>query len=79
MNKPFPALCLDCRHSKTDERSPWTHKCFHPKVVASDNWALACNYEGKPCGSSCVDERRRTGWFAQCGIKGKLWEPKNKE
>lgn len=73
MIKPFPALCLDCKHSRPKPRLEWNNQCFHPKVIASDAWALANNDEGKPYGRSCSDERK-IKWFAPCGAKGKLWE-----
>lgn len=76
MNKPFPALCMHCKYSKPTPRSEWSNRCFNPEVVASDSWALANNDEGKPCGRTCLEERKRVSWFAPCGAKGKLWEPK---
>lgn len=72
--KPYPALCMHCKYAKPERRSEWNNRCFHPKVVASDSWALANNDEGMPYGRSCRDERRRR-LFAPCGAKGKLWEP----
>jgi hypothetical protein len=77
MNKPFPALCLDCRHARPEEKASWNNRCFHPKVVGSDSWALSNNHEGKPYGSSCRDERHKRSPFAPCGMRGKLWEPKS--
>ena len=74
--KPYPALCLDCKHARPEERSNWNNRCFHPRVVASDSWALANNNEGQPWGSSCREERQKIRWFAPCGATGKLWEPK---
>ena len=79
MNKPFPALCNECRHATEDKQSPWLHKCSHPRVVAADSYALSQNYEGRSAGSSCYDQRRKTSWFAPCGIRGKLWEPRGAE
>lgn len=73
--KPFPALCMHCKHAKPERRSDWNNRCFHPKVIASDSWALANNDEGQPYGSSCREQRGKT-LFAPCGAKGKLWEPK---
>jgi hypothetical protein len=78
MTKPFPALCKDCKWSKP-ERRPTDHnnRCFHPKVVCKDSWALANNnFEGDPTGVYCRDERRKYSLFAACGMKGKLWEPR---
>jgi hypothetical protein len=75
-NKPFPALCLDCKHSKPERMSAFVNNCFHPVVIASDSWALANNDQGQPYGSNCREERKRRSWFAPCGAKAKLWEPK---
>lgn len=72
MNKPYPALCRDCKHSEPDAHSYWTTVCLHPKVNANDPWALSSN---KPASSSTKAERTKT-WFAKCGMKGKLWEAK---
>ena len=72
--KPFPALCRDCKHSEPDKSSPWSLRCQHPIVNASDTWALSSAVEGK--GSDCRDERDRKSFFAKCGMKGKLWEHK---
>lgn len=74
--KPFPALCLGCKHSKPEKGADWNNRCFHPKVIASDSWALANNNEGQPCGVNCRDQRGKRSLFAPCGMKGKLWEPK---
>lgn len=75
MSKPFPALCRDCRHSRPEPSSNWNNRCFHPKVVSRDSWALASNHEGESCGTSCRDERGKRSPFAACGMRGKLWEP----
>lgn len=76
MTAIFPKLCLDCKYSKPEERSTWSNRCFHPKVIAADSWALANNNEGKPYGVTCRDERQRRSWFAPCGMKGRLFERK---
>lgn len=73
--KPFPALCMHCKYSQPDEHFPRNNRCFHPQVIAKDSWALAKIDDGKPFGSSCQDERQRW-FFAACGRKGKLWEPR---
>lgn len=72
MNKPYPALCSECRHSTPEERSSWALRCTHPKVNGADPWALASAQKAN--GTDCRGERERKSWFAQCGIKGKLWE-----
>jgi hypothetical protein len=74
-NKPFPALCKDCRWSKPEKRSEWNNRCFHPKVVSKDSWALANNNEGEPYGVACREERQRR-YFSPCSMRGKLWEAK---
>jgi hypothetical protein len=76
ISKPFPALCLDCKHAKPERPNSWNNRCFHPEVVAADAWALANNHEGQPYGVSCRDERQKKLWFAPCGMKGRLWERK---
>ena len=73
MNKPFPALCRDCKHSKPEESNSSFLRCSHPKVNGEDSWALASG--GRYFGSECRSERDR-GMFAPCGKRGKLWEPK---
>lgn len=79
MKKPFPALCLDCKHSKPEDRSHWVNECTHPKVIASDAYALAnSSYaDGGPRGVSCSQQRDKVSLFASCGRKGKLWEPRD--
>ncbi len=74
MDKPFPATCRECKWSKPVEKYDWNNKCFHPIVNAQDPWALSGN-GSMGHGSNCRDERERK-WFAPCGMKGKLWEPR---
>jgi len=74
MNKPFPALCADCRHSEPDGDSSWSLRCSHPKVNAADPYALASARKAR--GTDCRGERERRSFFSVCGIKGKAWEPK---
>ncbi len=76
MTEIFPKLCMDCKYSKPEERSTWNNRCFHPKVVCADSWALSNNNEGKPYGVCCRDERQKRSWFAPCGMRGKLFERK---
>lgn len=70
--KPFPALCRDCKHSEPDRNSNWNLHCNHPVVNGADPWALASASTGR--GTDCRGERERRSLFAKCGIKGKLWE-----
>lgn len=75
MKKPFPVLCKDCKWSYMPE-DRYNLRCGHPKVNARNAWALgSVTAEGDAAGKSCTDERGEK-WFAQCGMKGKLWEPK---
>jgi hypothetical protein len=68
MKKPYPVFCMDCRWSdKTVEKTNLC--CFHPKVLSRDPWALG---NGTSCGETCHVERAK-GWFAACGMRGKLW------
>lgn len=74
--KRVPKLCMDCKWSETEEPKSWTQKCFNPKVVMRDAWALTNNRNGQPYGSGCSEERAKR-FFAPCGQKGKLWELRN--
>jgi len=66
-----PKFCKDCKYVFTKET--WSSlRCKHPQVNSADPWALAyLDFSGTECRS----EREKT-WFAKCGIKGKLYEPK---
>jgi hypothetical protein len=76
-SKPFPRFCRDCRFSKPERHSDWNNRCFNPVVNANNSWALATNgYEGSISGADCHDERSKRSPFAKCGMKGKLWEPR---
>lgn len=76
MIKPFPIFCNNCKYSKPEERSEWCLRCYHPLVNANDAWALSsANTSDCGNGTNCHDERG-VRWFAKCGMKGKLWEPK---
>ena len=72
-DKPFPALCKDCKYSKPEARSEWSLRCLHPAVNARDPWALSGAIVSDQ-GSSAREERERK-WFAACGMRGKLWTP----
>lgn len=73
MEKPFPALCKDCRYSEPEKDSSWTLRCVHPKVNAKDSWALAASSD-RHRGTTCHDERNKR-WPAACGMRGAQWEP----
>jgi hypothetical protein len=73
MNKPFPAYCKDCAHSKPDTDDIWDLRCHHPEVNAKDAWALA---HGKGNGASCHTERQMVGFWSVCGQRGAKWEAK---
>lgn len=79
--KVEPKLCRNCKHSRVDRSSPWNNRCFHPIAVADDPWALSANpTDGNEPGTGvcCRTERDKKSWSAKCGMKGKLWEPKEK-
>jgi len=73
MSKPYPALCKDCKHSEPERGSEWCLRCHHPRVNAKDSYALSCS---KGNGTSCSTERGKIGFLSECGMSGKLWEPK---
>ena len=64
-------LCRECKWPANRE-SALGLRCVHPMVNSRDPWALAAS-EGSPVGTCARFERSR-GWFAPCGMKGKLWE-----
>lgn len=76
-NKPYPALCKDCKWSAMHEGRDWYLKCVNPIINAKDSWALSRAKGDTAYGSDAQRERAKTGLFAKCGMKGKLWEPKN--
>ena len=67
-------FCKDCKWSKPDSPESWSNNCYHVFVVGENPRALANNDEN---GVDCQNERKRRSWFSNCGIHGKLWEPKN--
>lgn len=76
MTKPYPLLCKDCFYSVPEEGSAWNLRCTNPVVNANDSWALATNSKGT-YGSNCRSQRE-IKWFGKCGMRGKLWMPKEK-
>ncbi len=74
MAKPFPALCRDCQWSRAEEGREWSLRCVHPVINANDSWALSRG--NGEYGSDAQRERSKKGWFAKCGMKGKLWKRK---
>jgi len=67
-----PLFCRDCRYSAPEPKSEWNLRCHHPQVNCKDEWALASSTND---GSNARDERT-IKWFAACGQKGKLYEPR---
>lgn len=76
LSKPFPALCRDCKHSTPNASHSRSLDCRHPVVNAADPWALASSIQGR--GTDCRAERERTSQTAKCGIRAKLFEPKDR-
>jgi hypothetical protein len=67
-----PKFCKDCKHSTLEPRSEWNLMCTHPRVVGKNAYALArANYKGTDCSGE-----RQLGWFAPCGMRGRLWVAK---
>lgn len=74
MKKPYPALCADCKYSVPEPGTVYSLDCVNPIVNGKDPWALSAAQRKR--GTSCRTEREKRGFWAQCGIKGKLWEPR---
>ena len=75
MSKPYPALCRECKWSRKEDNRDSYLRCVHPIVNANDPWALSKGSNNY--GSDTHNERQKRGWFANCGMKGKLWESKD--
>lgn len=73
--KPFPALCMKCKHSMSDQPTIYNNKCYHPLLIAADAEALARSDESRLYGVNRFIERGNRSPFARCGMRGKLWEP----
>lgn len=65
--------CANCVYARM-EKSPYDMlKCLNTYVLSNDAGELA---NVRPKGKDCTEERRQTGWFSVCGIKGKKFEKK---
>lgn len=71
-----PRLCKDCKFHRPEPKSLWNNLCTHARVVAVFPFALAGNREGEPAYPQCHEERSKRGWWAPCGMRGKLWSPR---
>jgi hypothetical protein len=67
---PEVKLCRECKYSEAG--ADMTVRCVHPEVNKKDPWVLSSFIRG----SSAKDERTRQWYGAPCGMKGKLWEPR---
>ena len=76
----YPKFCRDCLHSRVkldkyrDNKPTDELRCIHPNVNADSEWALTAIEVHHT--KECTYERGREGWFAPCGKRGRLWEPK---
>ena len=68
-------FCKDCKHSQPERDSSWRLRCMNPLINKNDAWALSATTF---TGSDCHTERER-GWFAKCGMKGKLYEARDSD
>lgn len=73
MTKPFPITCVQCVHSVPRRDREWLLYCTNPIINSNDAYFLGA---ARVLGTSCIEERGKYSPFAKCGIKGKLWEPK---
>jgi len=74
MSKRPIVFCAQCKFSAPDKTSSWNIRCHNLEVNRNDGWALGSADDMR--GVDCTSERRTTGWFSICGIKGKQYEPK---
>lgn len=62
-------FCKNCKHSKEIEEKLY---CQHEKIVSKDFISISSvTFKGVPCSSE-----RAKRFFADCGLAGKLYEPK---
>ncbi len=73
-SQPIVKLCRECKHYVPDKTLSRCG-CTNPIVNSHDEWALSSEF---PSGTNARDERSRKMPWAFCGMKGKLWEPKDK-
>ena len=73
MSKPI-RFCKDCKWARPGRPGYYLY-CTHPRVVATWPRALA---RSEPT-VDADDERPRWSPFAPCGVRGKLWEPKEEK
>lgn len=72
-------FCKDCKWSRKDKKYS-DIRCIHDDIVSHDQWALSRpDYENDFMFGSCCSTERSKKWFGKCGMKGKLWEPKEVE
>lgn len=73
----YPKLCKDCKYSRLKKNGLHNRNlCVHPIIIRTSPAGLADNNEEYEYGASCLKEREKISWFAKCGIKGKLFEPR---
>jgi hypothetical protein len=71
-----PRYCVTCRHHVILGKSAVSYgdlRCCHPVLIAKSPLALTRRAE-HVASVDCYAERADTSWFADCGVKGKLWE-----
>lgn len=65
--------CANCKYSRLTKEPYEQLKCINLVVLQNDYYELS---NVRPSGKDCRDERRSTGFFSICGIKGKKFESK---
>lgn len=72
---PGLKCCADCLWvSFTSHLMEFGNRCQNPRVMVDDVSVLANSREGQPFGTLCFSERQRRR--GACGLKGRLWEPR---
>lgn len=71
---PNVKRCADCKWS-VPNKDRWDLRCTHPLVNAADPYFLS--YTLETIGTDCTHQRENKSWKAKCGLKGKLFEPRN--
>lgn len=66
-------FCKNCKYSISG--GSCSLSCIHPILNINDPFVLSLS-DIYASGTNTTEERKKT-WFGKCGIKGKLYEPKD--
>lgn len=74
-----PKFCYDCKFSLQTEPDAYELYCTNMKVVGLDAWALSTSKNKYRVLKSTNTKWERDQYFGACGLKGRLFQPKEVE